>query len=140
MRIIADHIRSATFMIADGVVPSNVERGYILRRLIRRAVRQGKILGMENNFAAKIAEVVISEYKETYPELERESGKITEELNQEEVKFRETLEKGLKKIKEIIAESRRAENQAGYFFCQKCDLYFYILLNYSDTGLWNIVF
>jgi len=113
MRIIADHIRSATFMIADGVVPSNVERGYILRRLIRRAVRQGKILGIENNFAAKIAEVVILEYKETYPELERESGKIIEELNQEEVKFRETLEKGLKKIKEIIAESRSAEKISG---------------------------
>jgi alanyl-tRNA synthetase len=113
MRIVADHIKSATFMIADGVAPSNVERGYILRRLIRRAVRQGKILGIENNFAAKIAEVVIDEYKETYPELERESGKIVEELNQEEVKFRETLEKGLKKIKEIIAESRSAEKISG---------------------------
>jgi alanyl-tRNA synthetase len=113
MRIIADHIRSATFMIADGVQPSNVERGYILRRLIRRAVRQGKILGIENNFSAKIAEVVISEYKGAYPELERETGKITEELNQEEVKFRETLEKGLKKIKEIIAESRKEEKISG---------------------------
>ena len=105
--------RSATFMIADGVVPSNVERGYILRRLIRRAIRQGKILGIENNFAAKIAEVVIAEYKETYPELEREAGKIIEELNQEEVRFRETLEKGLKKIKEIIAESRKDEKISG---------------------------
>ncbi|MCX6762441.1 MAG: alanine--tRNA ligase [Candidatus Moranbacteria bacterium] len=113
MRIITDHLRSATFMIADGVVPSNVERGYILRRLIRRAVRQGKILGIENNFAAKIAEVVISEYKETYPELEREAAKITEELNQEEVRFRETLEKGLKKIREIIAESRKVEQISG---------------------------
>ncbi|MFH0930051.1 MAG: alanine--tRNA ligase, partial [Candidatus Moraniibacteriota bacterium] len=113
MRIIADHLRSATFMIADGVVPSNVERGYILRRLIRRAIRQGKTLGIENNFAAKIAEVVISEYKETYPELERETAKITEELNQEEVRFRETLEKGLKKIKEIIAESRKEEQISG---------------------------
>ena len=113
MRIIADHIRSATFMIADGVVPSNVERGYISRRLIRRAVRQGKILGIENNFAAKIAEVVILEYKETYSELEQETAKITEELNQEEVRFRETLEKGLKKIKEIIAESRKEEQISG---------------------------
>jgi alanyl-tRNA synthetase len=100
-------------MIADGVAPSNVERGYILRRLIRRAIRQGKILGIENNFAAKIAEVVISEYKDAYPELERETEKITEELNQEEVRFRETLEKGLKKIKEIIAESRKEEQISG---------------------------
>lgn len=113
MRIVADHIKSATFIIADGVVPSNVERGYILRRLIRRAIRQGKVLGIENNFAAKIAEVVISEYKETYPELERENAKIVEELNQEEVRFRETLEKGLKKIKEIIAESRKEEKISG---------------------------
>lgn len=113
MRIIADHLRSATFMIADGVVPSNVERGYILRRLIRRAIRQGKILGIENNFAAKIAQVVISEYKETYPELERETAKITEELNQEEVRFRETLEKGLKQIRETIAESRKDEQISG---------------------------
>jgi len=113
MRIISDHLRSATFMIADGVVPSNVERGYILRRLIRRAIRQGKILGIENNFAAKIAEVVISEYKETYGELEREAAKITEELNQEEVRFRETLEKGLKQIREIIAESRKEEQISG---------------------------
>jgi alanyl-tRNA synthetase len=113
MRIIADHLRTATFMIADGVVPSNVERGYILRRLIRRAIRQGKVLGIENNFAAKIAEVVIAEYKDTYPELEREEAKITEELNQEEVRFRETLEKGLKKIKEMIAESRKDEKISG---------------------------
>lgn len=113
MRIISDHLRAATFMIADGVSPSNVERGYILRRIIRRAIRQGKLLGIENNFAAKIAKAVISEYKEAYPELGRESGKITEELNQEEVKFRETLEKGLKKIKEIIAESRKDEKISG---------------------------
>jgi alanyl-tRNA synthetase len=106
MRIVADHLKAATFMIADGVIPSNVERGYILRRLIRRAVRQGKILGIENNFTSKITEVVIEEYKEVYPELKRAAAKITEELNQEEVRFRETLEKGLKKIKEVIAESK----------------------------------
>ena len=100
-------------MIADGVVPSNVERGYILRRLVRRAVRQGKILGIEDNFTKKIADVVIEEYRESYPDLEREAGKIAEELNQEEVKFRETLEKGLKKIREIIAESRKDETISG---------------------------
>lgn len=112
-RIIADHIKAAVFILADGVAPSNVERGYILRRLIRRAVRQGKMLGIENNFTSKIAQVIIDEYKDTYPELERENGKIIEALNQEEVKFRETLEKGLKKIKEIIAESRKDEKISG---------------------------
>jgi alanyl-tRNA synthetase len=106
MRIIADHLKAATFMIADGVMPSNVERGYVLRRLIRRAIRQGKLLGIEDNFTSKITEVVIEEYEKIYPELKREAGKITEELNQEEVRFRETLEKGLKKMKEVIAESK----------------------------------
>ena len=113
MRIIADHLKSASFAIADGVEPSNVERGYILRRLIRRAVRQGKILGIEDNFTSKIAEAVIGMYKSVYPELEREKDKIAEELNKEEVKFRQTLEKGLKKIKEIIAESRKEEKISG---------------------------
>jgi alanyl-tRNA synthetase len=113
MRIIADHLRTAVFMIADGVEPSNVERGYILRRLIRRAVRQGKMLGIEDNFTSKIAEVVIGEYKDVYPELDREENKIIEALDQEEVRFRQTLEKGLKKIKEIIAESRSAEKISG---------------------------
>jgi alanyl-tRNA synthetase len=113
MRIIADHIKSAAFIIADGVVPSNVERGYILRRLIRRAIRQGKILGMEDNFSAKIAEVVIDEYKDDYPELAKEKAKILMELASEEAKFKTTLEKGLKKIKEIIAESRKDETISG---------------------------
>ncbi|MDI6778443.1 MAG: alanine--tRNA ligase [Patescibacteria group bacterium] len=113
MRIIADHLKAATFMIADGALPSNVERGYVLRRLIRRAVRQGKVLGIEDNFASKIAEAVVDMYKDIYPELEKEKDKIIEELDKEEVKFRQTLEKGLKKIKEIIAESRSAEKISG---------------------------
>jgi alanyl-tRNA synthetase len=113
MRIVSDHLKAATFMIADGAVPSNVERGYVLRRLIRRAIRQGKILGIEENFTPKIAEVVIGEYGKTYPELEREKAKIIKELSQEENRFRQTLEKGLKQIKEIIAESRSAEKISG---------------------------
>jgi len=113
MRIISDHLKSSVFALADGAEPSNVERGYVLRRLIRRAVRQGKILGIEDNFASKIAEVVIEEYKDVYPEIEREKVKIFDGLNNEEMKFRQTLEKGLKKIKEIIAESRSTEKISG---------------------------
>src|SRR3989339_779164 len=111
MRIVSDHLKAATFMIADGVLPSNVERGYVLRRLIRRAVRQGKILGIEGNFTSKIAEVVIGEYKDAYPELEKEKGEIIEELDQEEVRFRQTLEKGLKKLKEIV---KKKEKSSGF--------------------------
>ncbi len=113
MRIIADHFRTATFMIADGVQPSNVERGYILRRLIRRAVRQGKILGIEKDFAGAVAAVVIDEYGESYPELAKNKDKIFEELELEETRFKQTLEKGLKKIKDVIAESRKTEKILG---------------------------
>ncbi len=113
MRIISDHLKSAVFMIADGVQPSNVERGYILRRLIRRAVRQGKILGIEKDFAGDIAQVVIDEYGESYPELTENKDKIFEELELEETRFKQTLEKGLKKIKEVIAESRKTEKISG---------------------------
>jgi len=113
IRVISDHLKAAVFMIADGVLPSNVERGYVLRRLIRRAIRQGKILGIENNFVSSIAQEVIAMYQDVYPELKKEQGKIIEELVKEEKKFRETLEKGLKKIKEIIAESRKEEKISG---------------------------
>ncbi|MDP1845794.1 MAG: alanine--tRNA ligase [Candidatus Moranbacteria bacterium] len=113
MRIIADHLKAAVFMIADGVRPSNVERGYILRRLIRRAVRQGKILGIEKEFSRDIVQVVIDEYGESYPELTGNKDKIFEELELEETRFKQTLEKGLKKIKEVIAESRKTEKISG---------------------------
>jgi len=113
MRIISDHLKSAVFVIADGVQPSNVERGYILRRLIRRAVRQGKILGIEKDFAGEVAAVVIDEYGESYQELIENKDKIFEELELEETRFKQTLEKGLKKIKDVIAESRKTEKISG---------------------------
>lgn len=96
-RIISDHLRAATFLIADGVVPSNKDRGYILRRLIRRAVTYGKKLGIENEFSTEIAAVVIKHYQEFYLELSHHN-KILEELDKEETKFRETLTRGLKLI------------------------------------------
>ncbi len=97
-RIIADHIKASTFMIADGVIPSNVQRGYVLRRIIRRAIRHGKHLGVENNFAKEISAVVIGMYEVFYHELEEKKDKIFAELEKEENKFRETLEKGLKEF------------------------------------------
>ena len=101
MRIIADHIRASAFIIADGVIPSNTGSGYVLRRLIRRAVRYGKLLGIENNFTNQIAEVVIEIYKNHYPELEKNKGTIFTELEGEENKFRKTLEKGLKEFNNL---------------------------------------
>jgi len=98
MRVIADHLKAATFLIADGVVPSNTQQGYVLRRLIRRAIRFSHLLGIGNNFTQQISEVVIEIYKSSYPELERNKGIILAELEKEENKFRETLEKGLKEF------------------------------------------
>lgn len=97
MRIIADHIKASVFIIADGIEPSNTERGYVLRRLIRRAVRQGHMLGIKNNFIVEIAKVVQEMYRENYPEILQE--KVLVELQKEEDKFRKTLENGIKKFK-----------------------------------------
>lgn len=105
-RIIADHIKAGVFMIADGVEPSNVLRGYVLRRLIRRAVRYGKLLGIETNFTAQIAEVVIEIYKDFYKELRDNKSKIFEELEKEENKFRSTLENGLKEFAKLATISK----------------------------------
>ena len=100
MRIIADHIRTSTFILGDqrGVTPSNVGQGYILRRLIRRAVRNGKHLGIEGAFLAKVAEVVVEMYKEAYPEILENKDRVYTELTAEENKFSETLEKGEKQF------------------------------------------
>lgn len=96
MRIIADHIKASVFMIADGVEPSNTERGYVLRRLIRRAVRQGHVLGVRQNFTVDIACEIQKMYGDVYPEIMRES--VAAELSKEEEKFRKTLENGLREF------------------------------------------
>jgi alanyl-tRNA synthetase len=100
-RIIADHIKASVFMIADGVVPSNVQRGYVLRRLIRRAIRHGKILGIEKNFLLHLAPAVIKCYMDVYPEVKEKEKFIFEELEKEEENFRKTLEKGLKEFEKL---------------------------------------
>ena len=100
-RIVADHIKASVFMISDGVTPLNVGRGYVLRRIIRRAVRYGKLLGIEKNFTQVIAEVVIEMYKDFYPELEKNKNIIFAELEKEENKSRDVLiDKKTEKIKE----------------------------------------
>ncbi len=93
-RIIADHMRASVFLLADGVIPSNKDRGYVLRRLIRRSITYGQKLGIEHDFTGEIAAVITGEYGEIYPELK--NAKIEEELKKEELKFRETLGKGMK--------------------------------------------
>ncbi len=97
-RIVADHVRTAVFMIADGVTPSNTDRGYILRRIIRRAVRYADSMQADNEVLSKVAYIVIEKYKKVYPELEQNREQIFTELNKEEEKFRKTLEQGLKEF------------------------------------------
>ena len=104
VRIIADHSRAATFILGDqrGVTPSNLGAGYVLRRLIRRAVRHGMKLGIDKAFLAQIAEAVVANFKNAYPELEQNKEKIAKELSAEEDKFRETLKKGEAEFQKLL--------------------------------------
>lgn len=101
-RIAADHIRAATFLIADGVTPSNTDRGYILRRLLRRAVRHADILGIKAGELSNLNGTVASMYERVYPEIKNNLSNIQEEVKKEEEKFRETLSKGLKEFEKGI--------------------------------------
>lgn len=99
LRIVADHVRASVFMIADGVVPSNIDRGYILRRLIRRAVRYSDVLGMDRDTSLMaVTEEVQNKYKEIYPEI----NQSMEVIQKEEFKFRETLKEGLKQFEKGV--------------------------------------
>ena len=95
IRLITDHIRSVTFMISDGIMPTNEGRGYVLRRLIRRAARHGRLLGIDGMFLAKLSETVIEGSKDGYPELEEKKDFIFNILTQEETKFNKTIDQGL---------------------------------------------
>ena len=101
-RIIADHLRAATFILAEGINPSNVEHGYFLRRLVRRAVRHGHLIGINKKFADEISIIVIKNYKKDYPELEQNKNFILNEIEMEEEKFEKTLINGLKIIENEI--------------------------------------
>ena len=109
-RIVADHLRAATFILGDqkGIPPSNLGAGYILRRLIRRSVRHGKILGCPDGFTSQVAKVVIKEYKDDYPELEKRESFIVEQLDLEEKKFSKSLERGLREFERIISGSKKS--------------------------------
>ena len=109
IRLITDHIRSATFMVSDGIMPSNEGRGYVLRRLIRRAARHGRMLGIEGTFLAKLSETVICESKDGYPELSEKQEFIFKVLTQEEEKFNKTIDQGLS----ILADMQAAMEKNG---------------------------
>ncbi|AQR93905.1 alanine--tRNA ligase [Clostridium saccharoperbutylacetonicum] len=104
LRIITDHIRSITFMISDDVMPSNEGRGYVLRRLLRRAARHGKTLGINDAYLCNLCDVVIRDSKEAYPELEAKKEYIKKVIKIEEDKFRETLDSGMEILNGFIGE------------------------------------
>jgi alanyl-tRNA synthetase len=105
-RIIADHLRSATFAIADGAIPSNVEAGYVVRRMVRRAVRFGRELGIRENFCARLSESVIDTFSDVYPVLAQHREPIAALLDQEETKFKRTLERGLHQYYKVTERLR----------------------------------
>ena len=109
IRIVTDHIRSATFMISDGILPSNEGRGYVLRRIIRRAARHGRLLGIEGEFLAELSKTVIEGSKDGYPELEEKKDFIFNVLTQEENKFNKTIDQGLA----ILAEMEETMTKEG---------------------------
>ena len=106
IRVIADHARAMTFLIYDGVIPSNEQRGYVLRRLIRRAARHGKLLGIKDNFLVDVSKVVMEAYNTEYPELLEDSERIFKILNAEESKFQETIEQGLGILNSYIEDEK----------------------------------
>ena len=111
IRVITDHIRSVTFMISDGIIPSNNGRGYVLRRLLRRACRHGRLLGIEGKFLTKLAETVIEGSKDGYPELFEKKDMIFNVIGQEEDQFNKTIDQGLKILSDMIEEMSEKEEQ-----------------------------
>lgn len=110
IRIITDHIRSVTFMISDGIMPSNEGRGYVLRRLLRRAARHGKLLGIEGSFLSDLTDRVIAMSGEAYPALVEQQDYIKRILSVEEDKFRETIDQGMNIIQDYVNELKDSGN------------------------------
>jgi len=111
LRVITDHIRSTTMMVSDGILPSNEARGYVLRRLIRRAARHGRLLGIEGAFLYDVAKVVIRESKGAYPELAEKADYICKVIKIEEERFAVTIDQGLTILNDFIAEVKAANSK-----------------------------
>jgi alanyl-tRNA synthetase len=121
-RVICDHVRSAAFLIADGVVPGNAGRNYVTRMIIRRGARFGTKIGLKEPFLAKVAEAVIKEYGDFYPEMEKNKATILDNLTREEVRFARTVEAGTAHLENLLSELRAA-NQTSLDGHKAFDLY-----------------
>lgn len=120
IRIITDHVRASTFFLGDerGVKPSNADRGYVLRRLIRRAIRFGRLIGIERDFLTDLAELVITLNEPEYPLLRKKRSSIFEELGKEETKFKRTLEKGLRKFHRLADNNPKIDGKNAFLLFQ----------------------
>src|SRR2546430_15526456 len=112
-RVIADHLRASAFLIADGVLPSNEGRGYVLRRIMRRAMRHAELLGAREPLMWRLVPTLVREMGQAYPELDRAQALIAETLKLEEARFRKTLERGLSILDEASRALNRGDRLAG---------------------------
>ncbi len=122
-RIIVDHLRASTFAIGDGALPSNTEAGYVVRRMIRRATRFGRELGIHENFLGALSAVVVDLFGFIYPELDRERETIASAIDQEETKFKRTLERGLRQYQKVSAHLLTQENGPALSGTEAFDLF-----------------
>jgi len=113
-RIIADHIKSSVFLAAEGIFPSNIEQGYILRRLLRRAIRFGRLLNLPKNFLIPLAQKVVEIYQDVYPEIKSKETDILTIIQKEEEKFEKTLERGLKEFKKLIKKNKNVSGEEAF--------------------------
>ena len=114
LRIITDHARCVTFLISDGVIPGNEGRSYVLRMILRRALRHGKILGMDLPFLYKLVDTVIENYGEAYPDLVKNKAKIIDTIKREEERFNKTLDRGYKLLEEFIANKKDIDGESAF--------------------------
>lgn len=114
LRIITDHARCVSFLISDGVIPGNEGRSYVLRMILRRALRHGKILGMELPFLYKLVDVVVDNYSTAYPDLVKNKAKIIDVIKKEEERFAKTLDRGYKMLEEFISEKKDIDGESAF--------------------------
>ena len=114
LRIITDHARCVTFLISDGVIPGNEGRSYVLRMILRRALRHGKILGLELPFLYKLVDTVVENYGEAYPELVKNKEKVVETIKKEEERFAKTLDRGYKLLDEFISSKKDIDGESAF--------------------------
>ncbi len=114
LRIITDHARCVSFLISDGVIPGNEGRSYVLRMILRRALRHGKILGMELPFLYKLVDIVVDNYGEAYPDLVKNKAKIVDVIKKEEERFAKTLDRGYKMLEEFISEKKDIDGESAF--------------------------